>query len=350
MSEQGEVDKKEEKRAESLKWARRPDEDIEKLKEKAREGGLDEEKLLLGYLLELIKGDDIGSFSYKNRMRGREFEKEEGEDARIKILERINWELRFPYTPQELKGSLEKTKEYLTKNVDWDTELGYKDAHNFWEKNVKERADVLAGTPESRFREAYEYYRDVIIAPFRKTKNDMSEQEEIDTREEKIDWPEDVPNRAVRMINENFEKIKGFDKEQLILGYILRLMTGDDIVALNTANFYLEPRARINKSQEEKIRMALNAGNRFAKRLKWEEQQEVVPEKIKRMIGTTLDRIQRIECDSFENLQKIQEVWQNELLSKVMEMKESDELGVGTALKQYDRYEGLVRERKDLEH
>lgn len=157
MSEQSEIDKKEKRRQDELAWARGPIKEVEELKAKAKEEGLDEEKFLLGYFFENVIADDGNSFHHVNNMK-KGFKEEEADLSKMKILERLSWEVEFRHTPEILREQIKKAKRELEENMDWKTATGYKKAYDFWRRNVKERAEVLVNTPGSTFEEAYQYF------------------------------------------------------------------------------------------------------------------------------------------------------------------------------------------------
>jgi len=180
----------------------------------------------------------------------------------------------------------------------------------------------------------------------------MEDKEILGQKGEKTDQHEGRPTESARLISENIDsvdEVKYFDKKEVLFGHVISLILGDDNGIIGSGSFYLKPDSGMKMPQEERTERAQEEGKGFIKRLKWEERQDAIPEEIRGMIRITIGEIEEIKWDSFENLQKTREIWEREVFSKVTEMRETNELGVGHAMDQFDEYEKVVRKEK-LKH
>jgi hypothetical protein len=156
MEDRTEINIEEKRKNDSLEWAKRPREEVEKIKEKAKKEGLDEKRLLLGYVLNIIVNDDVNSFNFISFIGRKGYQKGDVGRSKMMILERMRWEIEFPQTPEELKVQLKIVEEKLTKK-DWKGEVEYREAYSLWKDDVKEWTTRFKNThPE--FNKAYEEY------------------------------------------------------------------------------------------------------------------------------------------------------------------------------------------------
>ena len=143
---------------ESDDWARRPQEAAQKLRAIAGRGreGLDGRKLLLGFALDTICGDDIHVF----RVGSDHFTAEKGEKSRNDLLIRLEWEAGMGELPEEIRQRLGNLQETFRTEA-WQTIEDLASAAGRW---LAVRSDVvLSIRREPELKEATDYYRRLLF-------------------------------------------------------------------------------------------------------------------------------------------------------------------------------------------
>lgn len=110
--------------------------------------GFDTNTLLLGDALSSIIGDDENSFGFF-------FMEEYAELIKKQILERMDWEIQLPETPEEIKVKLKDVTAFI-KNLDFSKKENYSLGHTKWkemrdwvEKEIENKPEWKAALPYS---------------------------------------------------------------------------------------------------------------------------------------------------------------------------------------------------------
>ncbi|MGB6838970.1 MAG: hypothetical protein WBD86_02280 [Microgenomates group bacterium] len=162
--------------------------------------------------------------------------------------------------------------------------------------------------------------------------------EQPQTVNETQNWASGIPSRAARLLSENLQEIPGFEKKQVLTGHIINRVLADDVGCFHSAVMALDWKAK-------RPDQALGSKQDFIERMEWEEEQTVTPDKIREMISQVKEKIQGIEWDSLENINKSREVWEDGLRSKVREMIDKNEGGLGEVFNQFQSFEKEVIKR-----
>lgn len=114
--------------------------------------GIDIEKYVLGDVLVRIIGDDANTFTWT--VGGTFFEPDIASKEKRNLLERMDWEIGTPETPQDIRGRLESTLQIVS-SLDWRNRDEFEQAQVEWYK-LKEWVDEqIKERPE--LKEAREY-------------------------------------------------------------------------------------------------------------------------------------------------------------------------------------------------
>jgi len=122
-------------------------------REVAPQIGIDGEKLVLGQIISSIIGDDKNCFEFAKY----DFLKDNPEvalGAKAQLLERMDWELTAPETPEEIQEQIKETMEFVF-SCDWRIEKDFEEARDRW-MQFREWAEGLIDDRED-LRVAFNY-------------------------------------------------------------------------------------------------------------------------------------------------------------------------------------------------
>jgi hypothetical protein len=143
-----------------LEWGYEiPQARAQKIKENIPQiGGLNEETVLAGHVLERIINDDRGALGTAAMWFSAEIMDPSGAlEHKTIFLNRLRWEEEQPQTPQKIKDAIAALKQKIEGKA-WDKEENLKKATNLWERMVRSKAKAMVDANEEGAGEALEHY------------------------------------------------------------------------------------------------------------------------------------------------------------------------------------------------
>lgn len=113
---------------------------------------IDVEKFILGDVLVNITGDDEDIFIWT--IGGSIFDPEIAAEAKSHLIERLDWEINTPETPQAIREKLEATHEIIS-SLDWRKKSDFDEARENWFSLKSWVVQQIEENPELKKAEDY---------------------------------------------------------------------------------------------------------------------------------------------------------------------------------------------------
>lgn len=141
-----------------MAWARRPTEVVSRIRNQAPQHGLDPQRLVQGYVLQTVLGDDSNSFGLlSDRSRLRKLDVHFPEIARLSILERLTWEASISELPEDIRTLVTKTRDTINA-MDFSTDERLEEGYQIW-RTMRDTIERLVEETPS-LQEARQYARE----------------------------------------------------------------------------------------------------------------------------------------------------------------------------------------------
>jgi hypothetical protein len=145
------------------------------------------------------------------------------------------------------------------------------------------------------------------------------------------DWAYRYPSNEARLIREHMKVIPGYDLEKVLKGQIIERIIGDDTNTFNSANLAFSMR-HPDANMAELNRKSL------LRRMRWELDQPLTPNKIRGIIEDIKEHIEASPWETKDDILKAHAYWEEEVRTPIRQMLEVNEEGLKDAQEQYNKF------------